>query len=1239
MEIKEFFSGIGKKFKQHIRIISTICSKDNLIFSNNNTVDRYEDLAPEDISDFELEYFTALDWAFNNKKVRNIAIAGPYGSGKSSIINSYAKKHPELRCINISLADFLSYDKDGKEIEGDFSETELEIGILKQLFYKVSQNKIPQSRYRKLHTVSRVTILGALLLGGILAGGISAFVYSDIRSFLNDLIIRASNNFKCSEENTKLIAIIIILVGLFLLMELIWFVLSKIHVKEINIADMTTATTEKGMDESIFNKNMDEIVYFFEATKYNVVFIEDLDRFNSTSIFIKLRELNTILNNYEKIKKRIVFVYAIRDDMFTHDDRTKFFEFILPVVPIINATNSGEVLSKRIKRDKQKYGDIDIDEEFIDMVSPFISDRRVLDNLYNEFITYKKTLQGKSTLNSEKLNLKDQLMLSLIIFKNLYPREFADLQSEKGIVKEAFQGKRDFLENKRKELEKQKVEIIKKIELAESDGLRDSKEIKMAMMYQMTQEAGMFRYINVGSHVYSFQDILEDDFDINNLIKNGTVSYWRNYNNDTSCNFNGKNFFKDNNYIERLDYISAKIPEIKDDYTKKIEELENESHRLGAMSLKELVNNYGISDVLPQAVQQNKLLIFMLRNGFIDEKYPNYINYFHENSITRDDMNFILSVRNHESMEFTYSLSQIAQVIKKLRPFEFEQKEVYNFALLDALLEDDTYIEKRNLFFKQLGDESEQSWKFINEYFDKALRPDKFIATLSRSWKNMWNYIYNNQILTEERKDKYLKYICAEAELQDIIVQNNADNLKKYFVDRKDILKCLFGIPSNRIIGIIKECNIVFSDLDINIGNAEVLEWIFDNGYYKMNIEMLHCIFKLKHYGAEIDFVERNYTAIMELGYVPLIEKIDEDISNYVSQVFLKLDANTKETIETVLYIIGKINDIEQACKIIQKEEAILDDLDKADTDKLKYDFDKIGVLWDEWIVEKKLRTDWNNLIRYWKKMGVTNSLLEFIENGIEKLETIECPIDIDPALIDEIIQSELDEIPFERFMKCVPKIERNIKLKSVNTGHMRILILMKYFEFSKAFAEELKMMHPELYVLGLITNYETVLGSPNGYSISIEEVEQIVRSEALHDQEKILFISLKITDVYTPNIAMYLRSVNLRLDKTVYWKAWAALEEEEKYELFIKQIGILNNDDISKCFMELGNDYKNFSDRSSRHDEKLFDNEYNRRLVEHLKKVSYITSYEADSREIWDEQLHRRRKEPLIRCRIKKEI
>ena len=84
-------------------------------------------------------------------------------------------------------------------------------------------------------------------------------------------------------------------------------------------------------------------------TKYNVVFIEDVDRFNTSEIFVKLRELNTLLNNYDLIKRRIVFVYAIKDDMFNDQDRTKFFDFIIPIIPIINSTNSGEKLLEKLK--------------------------------------------------------------------------------------------------------------------------------------------------------------------------------------------------------------------------------------------------------------------------------------------------------------------------------------------------------------------------------------------------------------------------------------------------------------------------------------------------------------------------------------------------------------------------------------------------------------------------------------------------------------------------------------------------------------------------------------------------------------------------------------------------------------------------------------------------------------------------------------------------------------------------
>ena len=122
---------------------------------------------------------------------------------------------------------------------------------------------------------------------------------------------------------------------------------SRFRVSEFNIGDAAKLEDDKD-ESSIFDKSMDELVYFFEATDYRVLFIEDLDRYDNTKIFVKLRELNTILNNYDLINRRIVFVYAIKDDMFKNEERTKFFDFIIPVIPIINSTNSGEILRKKL---------------------------------------------------------------------------------------------------------------------------------------------------------------------------------------------------------------------------------------------------------------------------------------------------------------------------------------------------------------------------------------------------------------------------------------------------------------------------------------------------------------------------------------------------------------------------------------------------------------------------------------------------------------------------------------------------------------------------------------------------------------------------------------------------------------------------------------------------------------------------------------------------------------------------
>lgn len=66
------------------------------------------------------------------------------------------------------------------------------------------------------------------------------------------------------------------------------------------------------VDKSVFNEHLEEIIYFFERTPYNVIVIEDLSRFDTTDIFTKLRELNITIKHFKLNNEKINFIYAIR---------------------------------------------------------------------------------------------------------------------------------------------------------------------------------------------------------------------------------------------------------------------------------------------------------------------------------------------------------------------------------------------------------------------------------------------------------------------------------------------------------------------------------------------------------------------------------------------------------------------------------------------------------------------------------------------------------------------------------------------------------------------------------------------------------------------------------------------------------------------------------------------------------------------------------------------------------------
>jgi hypothetical protein len=345
----------------------------------------YNSLSPSDKAEKVEEYLNSLEWALQNKqKIKNIAIAGPYGSGKSSVIQTFQKKHihnDDFHFLNISLATFKEESKGTVIPVKDKDDTLrlIELSILQQLFYHEKDKNIPDSGFKKIKSHKGKYLW--LLAFGLLVFTTS-FLHLVFPSFLAKFsVLNLTPNNSSFFHYTS---VAIVFVGSFLMLFKSIRIFTGITVKKLGISNASIEIDNK-ISKSILNNHIDEILYFFEVTNNNIVIIEDLDRFEQTDVFTKLREINLLINRSKKIEKDVVFIYAIRDDMFQDNDRTKFFDFIIPIIPIINSSNSNEKLLKIIKSNNYEISD-----ELTENLSLFIGDMRLLYNIMNEYHIYFK---------------------------------------------------------------------------------------------------------------------------------------------------------------------------------------------------------------------------------------------------------------------------------------------------------------------------------------------------------------------------------------------------------------------------------------------------------------------------------------------------------------------------------------------------------------------------------------------------------------------------------------------------------------------------------------------------------------------------------------------------------------------------------------------------------------------------------------------------------------------------------
>ena len=863
------------------------------------------------------EYVSILKSAIDDEDVRNIALSGAYGSGKSSIIKTFERNYPKYKCLNLSLAafaeEFQSLQKDfnsGNKTQGNkangegqsFVDTnvvkmeQLEFSLVQQFFYHVKASGIPDSRFGRIRRWNRMEkVIWSI---AILLFAISLFYVVDSNKFF-DLL----PSLKVYTDYLRRISLGIIVTGSLVISYRLVTFFHKMSGGHIKFMDYEV-DVQKDIKVSVFNRYLDELVYLFQTTGYQVVVLEDLDRFKNTSIYTKLRELNQLLNQSEDIGRRIVFVYALRDDIFhTSQERTKFFDYIIPILPHTSVANSA---SQFVKEFGTIVGDSDdecaLHKSFLNDVAPFIGDLRTIKAIVSDFKITSKRLTRK---------LKKDNLLAIIIYKNLCPKDFELIYEGKGAIHDTFAKEPEYKEKKIEVLKNKKDKIETEIKKVKEERLISVNELNSIVVSAAIKAIPAGFYIcNSGGSQIAYADLFSEDY-VHSILK-GKMYYRNNYSGivciskEKVLSSLGDEF----NYESRKNLIelnsSVLLRKLTEDRDACVRQLDN----LAKKTMREMCE--ADDNLLPTQTKefQTNLLNFLIKRGYIDESYYYYITDIKSDSdeeglLSQNDNAYLLSVKGigtSDEDEMSRHIDDPKLLLQFIIPQDFVGDKILNFDLVHEIIQskDEKNLE---LLKNKLKSHSDSVLDFINRYAYLEIANDGFISLVAQHYDHIWADVENNRLFSNEAKMNLFNKLMRYATINDLEKQNEDGLLADYL--RKSNYSDIFeSVQADKARQIIKLYNVRFLTLVDDRNSSNLIDYIYNNDYYEYNSHNIWMLLETYSHINIHDYENSIYTALNLANIEPLMSQINEEIESLVSNCVLA-DGNTSESTESISSILN----------------------------------------------------------------------------------------------------------------------------------------------------------------------------------------------------------------------------------------------------------------------------------------------------------------------------------------------
>ena len=937
---------------------------------------KFNSLTPEVLTENKSIYTEALDYAFANKDIKNIAITGIYGAGKSTVWKTYTKEKSLKNIITVSLGKYEdnlsicneenikeepinndSCEKISSNLNSKSENNRIERQIINQILSQVETNKIPLSKYGFKKNKGYISILKNIL-------PLLSFVLSIAIWALKDVLEPVLNSL-----SIEVTTILIVCLGLFLYPLIYWsymfFKSNRLHVSKINVkgaeANFNELTND---DETILERDMKEIVYLLNCSDTQIVVFEDLDRYDNIEIFTKLRELNFLINSFistqDKDKEIIKFVYMVRDGLFISKNRTKFFDFIIPIVPVVDSKNSENKLFDSIKTAINLP-----DKKIIAQISLYIDDMRLLKNIVNEYLIYENIIAIKD------LSLDANKLLALIVLKNIFPREFDLLQEDKGYIYNIFEQSKDYKAKARKEISNRIDTINDELNILNNRHENSKFEAMAAMLSPNVRVYDNYNNISWPEFIKDKSAKPNDRFRVDFINSNNNYD-WNYYNYESFVN----TFILTTK--ERVNLINS-LPENRESRIVELlhqkKKLEKQSREINLYSVKDLLNFMNDNEInkvfltTESGITQDHyfpLIRFLVMQGLIDETYWHYKGCFYQGSLGKNDTIFLKNLLEAKEQDVFLEIENANEVKNRLNTNDFHRFNILNKNLLEFCINSrskeelnatiDSVVENE-LYDMLMSILNEYQYELIKAFVGIIIEMNErnLIKILDRE-KNEVSIAYNNILMS----------ICTNASIDFDVLRRFSPYIEK----NEHIVSLIVEEEFATFINNISSAEIKFYDMakvKTTVSRMMELEKI---RAYKLNVKNIRYITE-NILGREVDYgnlLSEIYNSQLLVSTMEYLE------SNFVEFIEAYIDENTKNGLyRNNEYIIveilnSKLSD-EYKLKYIENNEEMVSDISKIA--ELKQNIIFINSL----IERNKMLFNLGNINTYWESVDEFNKV------------------------------------------------------------------------------------------------------------------------------------------------------------------------------------------------------------------------------------------------------------------------